>query len=338
MNATPTGGAVGETGFIGLGNGVIVNYRSLSFTIDAGGALSGAGQGLAVYVPQNTDVGSSVAFTASLRGAPDTEGPTFASSASGGRIDAFASVAVTASEPLPSSTRLALVDLFGDRLDVLAPDSGAIAAASFAPSPSRMWRYNDQYSLLTDGVIDFAGNPVSSSNAILFMTGPPPPLAAEDGFESATDTTLGGGQVLSGSGAPTISGARSLYVPPFSGSPPPMGQTTQFALRLALSPGDSVVRFSYRTVSPSSFDNARFLMASEGGVIASPTLPPDSGPPTAATIPGQGQITIGPLMTAEFPLTPDAAGEITLSRILPGAIGLPAPPAAGLIIDDLRAE
>jgi hypothetical protein len=91
-------------------------------------------------------------------------------------------------------------------------------------------------------------------------------------------------------------------------------------------------------VSASSFDDgASFLMASEGGVIAWPTLPPDSGPPTAATIPGYGQLALGPVMTADFPLTPDAAREITLPRILGAPVGLPAPPAAGLIIDDLRA-
>ena len=55
---------------------------------------------------------------------------------------------------------------------------------------------------------------------------------------------------------------------------------------------------------------------------------------------GQTEVQLGPLMTAEIPLPPDAATEIVIARIVRGITcsGLPVPPVAGLIIDDLRAE
>ena len=80
--------------------------------------------------------------------------------------------------------------------------------------PARLLRYSDEYRVTLDGVTDLDGNAPPPTTALTFTTRAPPPLVAEDGFESVTDTTLGGAQVLSGAGAPTIEGARSLYIPP----------------------------------------------------------------------------------------------------------------------------
>jgi hypothetical protein len=56
---------------------------------------------------------------------------------------------------------------------------------------------------------------------------------------------------------------------------------------------------------------------------------------------GQETVMLGPMMTAEIALPPGAAsaGELTIIRkVLGCCYGLPAPPVAGLILDDLRAE
>ena len=117
---------------------------------------------------------------------------------------------------------------------------------------------------------------------------------------------------------------------------------TQLALRLPLNQTDTVVRFSYRSVNPSTVGGTPpgFLLGSEGGQVTYTTLPSDSGQPTTAMI-GQSQVMLGPLMTAQLALPSDAAasGEITLLRKVPtSGSNLPAPPVTGLIIDDLRAE
>ena len=66
--------------------------------------------------------------------------------------------------------------------------------------PSRLLRYSDEYRVTLDGVTDLDGNAPPPTTALAFTTRAPPPLVAEDGFESVTDATLGGAQVLSGRG------------------------------------------------------------------------------------------------------------------------------------------
>jgi hypothetical protein len=145
--------------------------------------------------------------------------------------------------------------------------------------------------------------------------------------------------VLSGTGAPTISGARSLYLAPTSGIPG--GLSWQFALRVTLNPGDQTLRFSYQSVNPTSYGGPRFLMASVDGSIVGFTPPVVATPATTATLNGS-QVTLGPISAAAaYALPPGAAGElvITASPNSGGSCGgLPAPPTTGMIIDDLRTE
>ena len=105
----------------------------------------------------------------------------------------------------------------------------------------------------------------ASGDELDFMTRPAPPLIAEDGFESVATATLGGAQVVTGTDAPTISGCAQSLHPADDGRGG--GGQTQVALRLAVTPGDSVLRFSYRFVNPSGFSNTRYAVASPGGTI-----------------------------------------------------------------------
>jgi hypothetical protein len=328
-----------------LGNGTSVSYERVELTIDsAAGTLAGTGRGRAFYVPPTSDVGSTIGVVASLAGGPDTEPPTFRASVSGTGVDPFSSLTVTASEPLPPSTTLIVVDGRGGRVDLAPSTVAADAAFSFFPSPFRMWRYGESYTIVTD-VRDFAGNP-SAASALTFMTAPPPPLAPEDGFEGATGATFAGAEVLSGAGAPTLAGARSLYIPPLPQVfPPGRGDMTQLAVRVAIDAADTTLRFSYRTVNPNAASNGTadpyFLLGAEGGEVRNAVLGPDAAAATPATIPGQGDVTLGPLMTAAIALPPGAgaAGAITLVRKVRACCGgLPGPSVPGLILDDLRTE
>ena len=333
------GGTIGPIGSFVFGS-ASMGYQSLELVIDGAGRLSGTGQGRATAPPANTDFGFyAVSLSMSLTGVPDVQPPGFDSTAFGSApLDPFTSLTIVATEPMPLDTRLALVDGRGDRVELAPLVTQSTAAFSFAPSAFRMWRYGEQYSIAFDGLVDFAGNAYPPGGGVTLTIAGPPPLIAEDGFESAPGPTLAGAQVLSGTGAPTITGARSLYVPPL-GQAGGRSEMKQFALRIALAVGDTVLRFSYRTVNPSTFPGSYFLMGSEGGQVVSPSLPSTTESTTTATIPGQGSVLLGPITTAEFALPPDAAGEITLTRSVRAAgSSMPAPPITGLIIDDLRAE
>jgi hypothetical protein len=346
FQATPTGGAINQVLSFRLSNGATsAIYERIDITIDAAGALSGTGRGQATYQPPTSDVGSTTPAMMFLSGVPDTLSPSFIANLVGSApIDPFTSLTVAASEPLPPDTRLAAVGLRGDRVALEPLDIQAPAAFSFAPSAFRIWRYSEQYTVTLGGVVDFAGNAAPQGTHITFTTAAPPPLVAEDGFESAAGDTLAGAQVLSGVSAATINGARSLYIPSLPEVfPPGRGDMTQLALRLALDPTDTTVRFSYRSVNAGAASIGAavpyFLFGSEGTLIGYAMLGPDNGSPTTTTIPGQGDVVLGPVMTATLALPTGATGDVTLVRKVPACCGgLPAPRVPGLILDDLRTE
>ena len=105
-------------------------------------------------------------------------------------------------------------------------------------------------SLAVDQIVDFAGLHASGDPPLRFAYFPTPPLVPQDGFESATGAQVGGATVVSDGPLPPITGARSLYLGPV-GVPAPSGVAVGAALhlRLAVQPGDTTLRFSYRVVS-----------------------------------------------------------------------------------------
>jgi hypothetical protein len=318
--------------------GASLTYLDLGFTIDSSGQLSGSGSGtLTTY---DTDVVNSVAATMALTGVLDTQPPTFSLSAAGELADPWTGLWVVSSEPLPGQQiRPALRSVGGDLMQFQAP-TGMERFVTVLAKPARMLRYSDEYRVTFDGITDLAGNAPTSTVSSSFTTRAPPPLAPADGFESVTDTTLGGAQVLSAADAPTIAGARSLYLPPVPsiGTPGPL---PQLALRVSILPGDTVLRFDYRSVNPGDMTGVYFIVASVGGTIGTATLPPDPvGIPTLATI-GQTQVSLGPTMTGTIGLPADARDEVVLVRIASQgtSCGGPAPPPVpGMILDNLRAE
>ena len=342
LELTATGfSVVGNFSIVLPGCSSSVTYDGLTLTLGAGGELAGIASGRVGWTPAGTDVGNSFVASMSLTAVSDTEAPVFgAASVAADRSDPFSSFTLTASEPLPPDARPVLVGQSGDFAFV--PSTTEAFVITF--NQPKLPRYGEQYRVALDGVVDFAGNAArtgsTSGGDIRFTTRAAPPLAAEDGFESATGS-LGGAQVMSTAGAPVIAGARSLYIPATGGSSTPATvlQQTQLALRLPLAPGDTVVRFSYREVNPNSFGGTSVVIASPGGTIAGTALTSPAGMTTSAMI-GQTEVQLGPLMTAEIALPPDAATEIVIARIVRASTcsGLPVRPVAGLIIDDLRAE
>lgn len=318
----------------------MITYSDLAFMFDSGGLLVGRGRGeLTTGV---TDVATSVSVTMSLTGVDDTVSPALSVPAAVTPMDPFAAFAVVSSEPLPTmQTTQPLLRAAGGDTVVLTPhgDLDGNFVNAFL-KPSVVLRFGEQYRVDMTGVRDFAGNPAVARdiNGLVFTTAPVPPLVAADGFESVTTATLGGAQVLSGTGTPIISGSRSLYIPPVA-SGVGSGPATQLALRLAVTPGSTTVRFSYRYVNQDSGTSTYFTVGSVGGSYRNFAPPLNLNVMTSATI-GTTLVMLGPLDTAVNPLPADAAGDIVLERVaqIESSSCGPRRPIPGIIIDDLRTE
>ena len=316
--------------------GWFVAYDQLTLAIDSGGRLSGNGQGRVVYLHDGGSNDFSVSM--SLVGVPDAEPPALSMVSDGDVTEPFARFSLVGSEPLPRGTSPELISASGDRVSLTTTSTSAFVV-SFQSLPTLL-RFGERYTFSIAGISDFAGNAAVPAATLGFTTKPAPPLAAPDGFESVAGDTLGGAQILSGAGAPVIDGTRSLYVPPAYDMARP--RITQLALRLALSPGDTAVRFAYQIVSPELGGGGTFSLGSVGGTIVASTLPSSSAT-TTATLPGPVLYSLGPVTTARIPLPPDAAGEVVLALALP-PVASPSCGAgfgrgsSGIIIDDLQTE
>jgi hypothetical protein len=314
-----------------------VTYIDPTFVVGAGGQLTGSSTGRASW--SVTDIGYSAPTSMSLTGVNDTQPPVLTvSSTSSDLTDPFTSISLVASEPLPPDARARLIGSAGGEVVLSSPNTEFFAVQL---SKSKLLRYGEQYHLSVDGITDFAGN-AASPVSVQFTTAAAPPLVAEDGFESTTGAMLGGAQILAGTGEPVLTGARSLYIPASGGGAPsgPRPQRTQLVLRLAVTPGDTVVRFAYRTVNPSTVSTGTIIfVAVPGGGGAAQNVTSAPTPTTAATVAGQA-VSLGPPAMAEIPLPADASSEIVIARIAygTGCSGLPPPPIEGMIIDDLRVE
>jgi hypothetical protein len=323
---------VGSLGFsLGAECSGWITYTDLTFTIDANGNLAGTGRG--VVMIGTGDVFNPSSTSATLLGAPDLESPQLTIKAAGSLADPLTSFSVLSSEPLPAGASPALISASGDSIPLTPATILNTLVQSFS-KPSTMLRHGEHYRLSLDGLADFAGFAAMGGGS--FTTAAPPPLAVEDGFESLSGATFAGADVLfSEAGAPTITGARSLYLAPI----PWPAQPAPFTVRLMRAPGDTVVQFTYRTVNPGPSPSS-LVFGSVGGQIAGALLPSNTAlPATSATI-GGTRVILGPLMTARFNLPAGAANELVVQRTVPppNCSTRPLPEISGLIIDDLRLQ
>jgi hypothetical protein len=311
-------------------------YSDMSLVIGTVNGLLGTGAGqLTTYDPA---LSHSVAATMTLSGVVDTEPPTLTLSAGGALTEPWTPLWLVSSDPLATQQAKPTLRSFGGDVVPLGAPTGMEMYASLFAKPARMLRFGDEYEVSFAGLTDLAGNAAAASGTG-FNTQPAPPLIVTDGFESAAAGTVSYGQILSSADAPTISGARSLYIPPAE-SLGTAGRVTQLAVRVPVPPGATVIRFAYRSVNPGDDFGTYFIIGSEGGTIGTASVSPAPGAATPATI-GQTQVMLGPVATATIGLPADAQGEVVLARSAaqPTSCGGPAPqPVPGMIIDDLRAE
>jgi hypothetical protein len=310
-----------------------VTYDALTFRFgnEPTGSVAGDGHGTLSWIVQG-DLLYEATIDAHATGVPDDELPRLAFTATEDITDPLSPFTVTASEPLAPEAYVSLVSAHGERFDLQA--SGTENFTSGFLAPTKTLRYGEPYQLIVDGAVDLAGN-VAGMGPV-FTTHPVPPLIPEDGFE--TSPALGGGaaQLIDTRNGTPIAGDSSLYVPP--GVP---ASVTQLAVRLAVAPGDKVVRFSYRTVEEAyASDFSYYRVFTPGGDASGLRLPASSATPTPAQIAGE-EVALGPVYTAEIPLPATATTEVYFARTTESgrfncmSSGFR---ITGIIIDDLRVE
>jgi hypothetical protein len=317
-----------------------VAYDELTFSED-GGALAGTARGTVSY-PSGNQAWTAPA-TARLAGAPDATAPTLA--LPGEPVDPLAPLAFPASEPLPSTAAASIVGATSGDVIPLAPafEDGPDGAIGGFSKPNVALRDGETYGLVMEGFVDFEGNAPTSAPGT-FTTRAAPPLAPEDGFESVTATMFGGAGVLHDGPLQPIAGATSLLLNTgFGGGfgflPYALGPS--LAVRLAVAPGDTVVRFDGQLVAPDPIDDAAFVgairLASVGQAVGMAMNVAATGF-AKVTLPGAGDVFISPVKTIELPLPAGAAGEITFEiEGVTFACGLPPSPTV-LVLDNLRVE
>ena len=172
--------------------------------------------------------------------------------------------------------------------------------------------------------------------------GPLPPLVAADGFESVTDETLGGARVLSGAGAPTISGARSLYLPPVDVA---RHRVDGHAVRAARARSRRATRSCASPTGPST-PATRPTSTTWSRAWADRSerrsCPRTSGTRRRPRPSIRQPVTLGPIQTATIGLPASTRTSRSCSRgprrSRPPAAARRRAPCPALIIDDLRAE
>jgi hypothetical protein len=316
---------------------VSVWYDTLTATVDEAGSLGGTTTGWVNFTCGGC--ADSVPFTAVLTGTADATAPTLLGP---GPVDPFDPFMLMASEPLAPTATARLVAEDGSAID-LAP-----IVADHSPVPMVLGFYNPgivlpaghTYSVPLDGLVDFVGHVNQTAQAMPSTPFAAAPMVPQDGFESATGTTLGGAMVMTSGPLPAIAGDTSLYVGA-AGAPllESSGPTT-FTVRLARQPDAKQLRLSYRVVS-TTMETSFYgmLRAGSEGALATPTYYwlDAPGPQETLTVAGQ-PVFASPVVTNQVPL-PDGVTdevEVAISGDPPSCVRPTGP--AGLLIDDLRLE
>lgn len=277
--------------------------------------------------------------TMTMTGRPDDEGPSFGDDIK--NIDPLAGLFLKASEPLPAASTAAITLDSGLRLELepFSPmDSGGVLTG-FHVKTERALRYDATYTLAVTPGSDLAGN--AGRKLPKLQTLASPVIAAEDGFEGA-GPTLGGTQVVQAPALPPIAGTRSVYLAGNFAAGASAGR--RFTVRLAVAPGDKVVRFSLRPVfqfqqTAIPYGSAIRVAVPGGSIVEAPL--PGAETPTVRHDSGMGgpPLWLGKTVAIEVGLPADAKDEVVFDAAVgPGGVCGLITPVPGYLIDDLRVE
>jgi hypothetical protein len=262
--------------------------------------------------------------TGTLVGTPDLEPPIATLLGPPRAADALS---VTISEPLAADTKVVLVSPDGTRRPLERQDvSGRLLAFSLPEplglAPARL--------VFEPPLVDLTGN---LGPAELSIEPVPLPLLPEDGFEGPTAPLLSGEARFADKEYLPISGARSLLVPSH-------GHDGWISFRLAVAPGDQVIRAKVRAIRPqpgtTSIYSPVTLAGAHGGSRLYLLMMIDQ------PIQRVGSHWEGPVQEIELPLPPGTEGEVVVD--IQRAVdcsqqgGLSGPSNDLLLLDDVRVE
>ena len=312
-------------------------YDELSLVI-AGDSLTGTARGKVKVMTGSVVHDQSI--TGTVTGAPDRAPPTFEVAAA-----PATGASVTASEALPEGVNATLRSTNGATVLPLRRDPARGAAALFytdaplAPGTTYLLRFDPR-------AVDLAGNEAPAA-ALPPVSIPPLALLANEGFERrADDLTLGNAIITDEtSNIPAIQGRGSLVIKPWGGALGPTYNRDHLTARLAVKPGDTVVRARVRALlsrpeMPPAF-GAPFELVNRKGLRSSAEVPaaiPPFQDLGRVFIPSPTNTWLGQTTTLEISLPPETEGEVFLvTDRLTTSCG-PQQWAAGIQIDDLRVE
>ena len=323
--------------------GSMTNYTKFHLVLD-GADMTGTATGRAEVARSDVIDLSDAVLT--MTGRPDDVAPTLGPDQ--GDFDPLAGLLLPASEPLPSNVAVSLVT--GTETVPLEPSVAAGTGGlvvGFGKGETAL-RYATTYQVTASaGWMDLAGNPGAALPHILTIAAPA--LVAEDGFEAGA-ATVGGARVVDATILPPITGQRSVALVVDRGSPqddvsPVLIGSQRLTVRLAVSAGDTAVRFSVRPFgrvlgSVSTF-RASFRAAAPGGAIVGVKLPDTETLGTMATVgAGATPILLGAVRTIEMPLPAGTVDEIIFdANVANPDLGCgPPPDEVNYLLDDLRVE
>jgi len=310
-----------------------ITFSQFDLVITADG-ISGHGTGAASAYA--ADQGFSFDADWRFSGAEDKRGPELKVPLST-NVDPFEVGALRATEPLAMGTMARLVSGKGQTaLSPLVTDANVITG--FALPSGTALAYSTHYDIVVDPWQDLAGNSGQTLKGFDTMAGPA--LLSGEGFEE-NSTKLGGATIVDATALPPIAGERSAVV-----TAPYLGETvlglapSQLTVRLAVEPGDTVVRLSVQPFcdSQATFTRARLRVAAPGGQSTEAVLPARETLTKVLDLP-RGSVWFGAVRTIEIPV-PSGAAEVVVDFRAPeitATCGLPSK-AASYLVDDVRVE
>lgn len=314
---------------------VRVAYQELSFSVE-GGRLIGTGRG---WASDDRIEGSTASMTATLEGVLDQEPPTITTSSA--TIDPMGDdTYFGASEPLAESAA-SLIGAQGDVFVLGAQVSEASPPFTtwFMRSPL-MLNWGTTYQVMTEALFDLGGLMGVRNGGPTVATPPAPPLVAEDGFESVTTPTLGGAVMAAGAIFKPLTGAKSLLIA--DGDLDEQKLTPSVVLRLAVQPGDTVVRLSSRVFKAFEFEFEHPVATVRLGVPGRDVVDSSIWTRRKEQVPVRDShgayLYAEPVSTLEVGIPPGAAGDLSVRiQMNVPKCAKPALPIA-VVIDDVRVE
>ena len=314
-----------------------VQYDTITVTVDEAGSLGGTAAGSVIITCGGC--ADSVPFTAVLTGTADGTAPRLLGP---GPVDPFDPFSLFASEPLPPTSTARLVAEDGAGIDLVAimADQSPVPLVLGFYNPGILLPAGHTYSVPLDGLTDFVGHVNLTALSLPFTPFAVAPVVPQDGFESATGTTLAGAMVMTAGPLPAIAGNTSVYVGA-AGAPllESSGPTT-LTVRLARQPDQKQLHFSYRVLS-TTMEMSFYGMVRAGseGALATPTYVwlDAPGPAERLTVAGK-PVFASPVVTTQLPLPADVTDEVVVSISGVSPSCTPPSPPTGLLFDDLRLE